>query len=261
MKELVLRPLEQPACGLSAESISCDVFAGKSVEEIEALEVYSGNRRRRLGDFFSVSGEAGDTPEETRIVIEGDVPRTKWIGRGMSAGEILVKGSTGMYTGAWMRGGRILVQGSVDSFAGMMMSGGELEVQGDAGDYLGCAYRGEWKGMRGGSILVHGNAGSEAGHCLSGGRVTVMGRAESFAGVRMRSGLLVLGSAESRVGAQMTGGSIVVLSRTEMLPSFELVDRVSSPEIEGVSFEGVFEVYAGDLAERNPKGRVYLKVE
>jgi len=261
VKEVVLEPVSQPECGLVAEVVSCDVFAGRSRKEIEELEVYAGNRRRKLGDFFSVSGSAADSPEETRIVIAGSVERTKWIGRGMSAGEIVVEGSTGMYTGAWMKGGRIVVKGSVDSFAGMMMDGGELVVQGDAGDYLGCAYRGEWRGMRGGSIVVHGNAGSEAGHCLSGGRVTVKGRAESFAGVRMHSGLLVLGSAERRVGAQMTGGSIVVLAETELLPSFELIERVTSPEIEGVRFEGVFEVYAGDLAERNAKGRVYVKVE
>jgi len=261
VKEVVLEPVSQPDCGLVAEVISCDVFAGRSIREIEELEVYAGNRRARLGEFFSVSGSAADSAEETRIVITGSVEKTKWIGRGMSAGEIVVEGSTGMYTGAWMKGGRITVKGDVDSFAGMMMSGGEIEVHGRAGDYLGCAYRGEWRGMRGGSIVVHGDAGTEAGHCLSGGRVTVMGRAESFAGVRMRSGLLVLGSAEPRVGAQMTGGSIVVLSPAELLPSFELVERVSSPEVEGVRFEGVFEVYAGDLAERNAKGRLYVKVE
>ncbi|MFV2040463.1 MAG: hypothetical protein ACC644_00535 [Candidatus Hydrothermarchaeales archaeon] len=69
MKELVLKVKEQPAVGLEAENIAPAVFAGKSASEIGALPVFEGNRERQISDFFEVSGEAGATSAETRIVI------------------------------------------------------------------------------------------------------------------------------------------------------------------------------------------------
>ncbi len=262
MQEVVLTPKEQPSYGLIAECISCDVFAGKSIEEIEALPVYYGNKQGKLGDFFDVSGEVASSAEEMRIVIAGDVTKTRWIGREMSAGEIVVKGSAEMYVGAWMRGGRIVVEGDVGAFSGMLMRGGELRVEGNAGDYLGCSYRGEWRGMSGGTIIVEGNAGMEVGQNLNGGRIFVKGSVESFAGVRMKKGLLVVGSATDRVGAQMTGGTIVVLgSILRLLPSFDFAGEVENPEIDGESFEGVFKKYTGDHAERNAKGVLYVRKE
>ncbi|NOZ58557.1 MAG: formylmethanofuran dehydrogenase subunit C [Euryarchaeota archaeon] len=261
MREVVLTPKEQPPYGLIAECISCDVFAGRSIEEIEALPVYYGNRQGKLGDFFDVAGEPADKAGELRIIIEGDVTKTRWIGRDMSAGEIVIKGSADMYVGAWMSGGRIVVEGDVGTFSGMQMRGGELHVKGSAGDYLGCSYRGEWRGMSGGRIVVEGNAGAEVGQNLNGGRIFVRGSVDTFAGVRMKKGLLVVGSAIDRVGAQMTGGAIVVLNGVQrLLPGFDPAGDVENPEIEGESFEGVFRKYTGDHAERNARGVLYIKV-
>jgi formylmethanofuran dehydrogenase subunit C len=262
MKEVVLTPKEQPSYGLIAECISCDVFAGKSIDEIKALPVYYGNKQGELGDFFEISGEVASSAEEQRIVIAGDVPKTRWIGKEMSAGEIVVKGSAEMYVGAWMRGGKIIVEGNVGAFSGMLMQGGELYVKGNAGDYLGCSYRGEWRGMRGGTIIVEGNAGMEVGQNLNGGRIFVKGSVESFAGVRMKKGLLVVGSATDRVGAQMVGGTIVVLGNVlRLLPSFDPAGEVENPSVADESFEGVFNKYTGDHAERHAKGVLYVRKE
>lgn len=262
MREVVLTPREQPSYGLIAECISCDVFAGKGIEEIEALPVYYGNKQGKLGEFFDITGEVAERAEDMRIVIAGDVTKTRWIGKEMSAGEIVIRGSADMYVAAWMRGGRVVVEGDVGAFSGMQMRGGELHVKGSAGDYLGCSYRGEWRGMSGGRIIVEGNAGAEAGQNLSGGRIFVKGSVESFAGVRMKKGLIVAGSATDRVGAQMVGGTIVVLGSVQrLLPSFDLAGEVENPEVEGESFEGVFKKYTGDHAERNAKGVLYVRKE
>ncbi len=259
MKEIVLVPREQPDYGLIAECISCDVFAGRSLEEIENLPVYYGNRRGKLADFFDVSGEVAGRAEEQRIIIDGNVTKTRWIGRGMSAGEIVVRGSADMYVGAWMSGGRIVVEGDAGAFSGMQMRGGELHIMGNAGDYLGCSYRGEWRGMSGGRIVVDGNAGAEVGQNLNGGVIFVRGCVGTFAGVRMKKGLLVAGSAIDRVGAQMVGGTIVVLGKVErLLPSFDFKGEVENPAAGDEKFAGRFRKYTGDHAERNAKGVLYV---
>jgi len=263
MKTVTLAPKEQPPVGLDADAITPENFAGKGMEEISALELYCGNRCSKLGDFFDVSGEAGESAEETRIVIEGSVPKTKRIGEGMRGGEIVVKGDVDMYVGAGMRGGRILVEGSAGSFAGLRMRGGELVIKGDAGDCLGAAYRGDWRGMRGGTILVHGSAGSEIGTFMKGGKITIKGDAGSFAGVHMKKGLIVIeGSAAGRLGGEMTGGAIVVKgSAGELLPGFAKDGEVKDIEVEGEKFGGTFLKFSGDHAEARAKGVIYAGKE
>jgi len=261
MKEIVLKPLEQPIYTLEAKVITPDNFAGKTLEEISELKVYYGNQTAALKDFFEVSGETSENPEELRIVIDGDVSKTKRIGQEMKAGEILIKGSAGMYVGALMKGGKITVEGNVDSFSGMMMTGGEIHIKGSAGDYLGCTYRGDRLGMRGGVIVVEGDAGIETGQYLNGGKIIVKGSTGAFTGVHMKKGLIVVeGKAGARVGAQMTGGAIVVKGGIEsLLPSFDFDEKVENPSVDDESFEGIFDKYSGDYAEKGAKGSLYVK--
>src|SRR3990172_8809572 len=106
MKEVVLKPKGQPMVGLMAEVISPDVFAGKNLSEIKGLPVFEGRLEKKLEDFFEATGESGSTAAETRIVIDGDVDRTKRIAQGMTAGEVIVKGSVGMHLGSRVKGGK-----------------------------------------------------------------------------------------------------------------------------------------------------------
>ena len=99
-----------------------------------------------------------------KIVVKGDVKKVKYLGFKISAGEMVIEGSTDLYVGAWMTGGKILAKGNVEAFAATGMKGGELIIEGNAGNYLGAAYRGDWRGMSGGKILVKGNAGSRYRH-------------------------------------------------------------------------------------------------
>jgi formylmethanofuran dehydrogenase subunit C len=262
MREIILVPKDQPRVGLQAEVIKPEEFAGKDIEEIKNLEVFCGNRKSKLGDFFEVSGSKADDAGELRIVIDGSVSRTKRIGEEMGAGEIQIKGDVDMYVGAKMKGGKIVVEGNADSFAGQQMRGGELLIKGNVKDYLGASYRGDWRGMKGGSIVVEGNAGSELGEFMMGGRIAVKGDCGPFAGVHMKKGLIVIGgSTPGRVGAEMVGGNIVVMGEIEsMLPSFMLKGEEENIEIDGERFEGRFEKYSGDHAERNAKGTLYKKI-
>jgi formylmethanofuran dehydrogenase subunit C len=263
MGEIVLKVKEQPKVGLEAEVIKPEEFAGRTIEEIKELPVFCGNRASKLGDFFEVSGSKTDNAEELKIVIDGDVSRTKRIGEKMFTGEIVIKGNAGMYVGAWMSGGKITVEGNVDSFAGLQMRGGELIIKGNAGDYLGASYRGDWRGMSGGKIIVEGDAGKEVGVFMSGGEIHVKGNCGAFAGVHMKKGLIVIGGdAAERLGAEMKGGNIVVLGSTVgMLPSFKLEGEVSDLKLDGGEFLGKFKKYVGDFAEgQTVKGTVYCKL-
>lgn len=150
MTEVILRPKGSIDIMVEAEVINPDIFAGKTISEIQQLIVWQGAKQLPLCEFFDVEGSAGSTAADTKIIVKGDVPRVKHIGHGMKAGEIVIEGSSGMHVGSEMIGGSILVKGDACSWAGMEMKGGTLHIIGNAGDHVGCAYRGSWRGMNGG---------------------------------------------------------------------------------------------------------------
>jgi formylmethanofuran dehydrogenase subunit C len=110
---LTLTLRDEPTVPLETEGLSPDRLATRRRGEVEALAVWHGNRRAQVGDFFAVSGSAG---EELRV--EGDLRRVKFLGAGMTAGRMTIVGDAGMHTGAGMRGGELVVAGAVGDFAG-----------------------------------------------------------------------------------------------------------------------------------------------
>jgi formylmethanofuran dehydrogenase subunit C len=212
---LTLTMREQPAVPLEAEVLSPDRLAGAGREEIEALPVWHGNERTRVGEFFAVSGYGDD------VRIEGDLGRVKFVGAGMTAGRLTVAGDVGMHAGAGMRGGELHVEGDAGAWAGAGMRGGRLVVRGSAGRQLGGVYTGERAGMRGGEIVVHGDAGAHAGAGLRRGLIAVAGRVGDAAGLRMLAGTIVaLGGLGARAGAGMRRGSIVTMAPATPLATF-----------------------------------------
>src|ERR671935_1357450 len=203
---LTLALREQPVVPLEAEVLCPDMLAVASREEIEALPVWHGNERTRVGEFFAISGSGDD------VRIEGDLSRVKFIGAGMTAGRLTVAGDVGMHAGAGMRGGELHVEGDAGDWAGAGMRGGTLVVRGSAGRRLGGAYAGERAGMRGGEIVVHGDAGAQAGAGVRRGLIAVAGRIGDAAGLRMLAGAIVaLGGVGARPGAGMRRGSLVTM--------------------------------------------------
>ncbi|HJK66716.1 MAG TPA: formylmethanofuran dehydrogenase subunit C [Methanocorpusculum sp.] len=245
---------KQPELYLEADLITPDQFAGKSVEEIGAIEISEGKIKYPLSAFAKIEGASGATAAETKIVLNGDWTRVKRIGQQMTAGEIVINSNTDMYTGGWMKGGKITVNGNVDSFTGIAMAGGELTVNGSAQNHVGCAYRGDWRGMTGGVLRVTGNAGNDVGTFMRGGTIIIEGDVFIHVLTHGEGGTIIIkGDVEGRVGGQAVKGDIYVFGKIEyMMPGYRYVDDVEA-EVDGE--KAVFAHYIGDLGERHPTSK------
>jgi formylmethanofuran dehydrogenase subunit C len=251
MRTITLKPLKSLEVTVEAEKISPDAMAGVASGQIGAIEVFEGNRRRRLSDLFEVSIEGGIAPAaETLIKLEGDLSKVKRIGEGMSAGRIEVLGNIGMRAGANMRGGTLAIQGNADDWLGREMQGGKITVSGNCGNYAGSGYRGEKCGMRGGEIEISGNAGSYLGEHICGGSIRVLGDGGDFPGAVNQGGTIFIGGRAYLPGAEMTKGSITVRGEAKVLPSYKKAEVV---ELEGTAYQK----YIGDAVE-NGKGELFV---
>ena len=205
-----------PEVPIEAECLSPVRLKGLSQSGIERLKILHGNRTVRVGDFFRVTGNG-----QLFLRLQGDLSRVKYIGAGMTEGEVRIDGSVGMHLGAGMSGGLIHVSGDASDWVGPEMSGGRIVVMGNAGHMVGSAYRGQRVGIQGGEILVHGNVKNELGSAMRRGLIAVGGQAGDFVGVNMRAGtIVVMGGMGIRAGAGMIRGSIVSFEPLEMMPSF-----------------------------------------
>jgi len=266
METVTITMKNQPALYLEADNVAPDKFAGKTASQIADLHVYEGNTTSTLGKYFEVAGNAGATAADTRIVVKGDVKKIKYLGMKMSAGELVVEGSTDLYAGAWMSGGTMLVKGNVEAFAATGMKGGELIIEGNAGNYLGSAYRGDWRGVSGGKILVKGNAGSDVGQYMLGGEIVINGNADVHVMTHAEGGKVTIkGNAKSKLGGQLVDGTIIVFGTIDvMMPGFKFVDNV---ELEVDGTKAKFAHFIGDTGERHKKrkgqliyGNLYKKI-
>ena len=254
---IVLTPLRQFQFPVMADCISPDVFQGKSVAEIATLDLWEGNRQKKLGDLFKIKEDPTETPN---ITLKGDVSEVRRVGMGMTSGEIVVNGNVGMHLGEKMAGGKITVKGDTAGWAGSGMKGGFIEILGNAGDYLASPYRGSSVGMSKGKIIVHGNVGSDVAVFLKGGVIKVHGNAGPFLGFRMRGGIVYIEkNIGNRVGACMIGGKIVVLGvLEELMPTFTINGVKPKVKIdEGEKVTGPFYVFLGDLAETG-NGKLFV---
>ena len=214
---------------LEVEGITPDVVRGKSLAEIEKLEIFEGNVKTRLAEFFSVSGDEADECQEW----EGDLTGVHWIGAKMLSGKIVVHGNVGRHVGSEMRGGEIHVLGDASDWVGGEMHGGLIHVRGKAGHLIGAAYRGSAKGMTKGTILIGGDAGNEIGHSMRRGIIAVGGNIGDLAGINMLAGSIFLwGDSGIRHGAGMKRGTIAFLGKNAppLLPTFRRACRYR-PEV------------------------------
>ncbi|MCD6210391.1 MAG: formylmethanofuran dehydrogenase subunit C [Methanophagales archaeon] len=261
MQQISLKLKEEVMKGVAkipivVDSLTPDKLFGKSEAEIKAEKVWWGNRQENTGDLFEVEvdGEAGSA-SEVKIVLDGDLSRVKYIGAGMTAGEIEANGDVDMHCGAMMRGGKITVHGNADCWAGREMHGGELLIEGDAGANLCAMYRGEITGMTGGKVVVEGDAGECVGQYMAGGEILIKGNVDILAGLNMKGGRITIEGNAVMPGADMTGGEIIVKGKVEdMIPSFRFVE-VST--LDGAQYRK----YSGDLAmtEKRAKGLLYVR--
>jgi formylmethanofuran dehydrogenase subunit C len=261
MADLAITAVRQFRIPITAECVSPDCVAGKSLREIELTQVWEGNRRVKLGSLFRVAGEIGRTPKDCVIKILGNVSAVRRIGYQMSGGSIQINGDAGMYVGERMKGGTITVSGDAGSWLGTQMRGGQIEVKGNVGDSVGGSVRGGNKGMRGGTITIHGDCGTEAGAWMQNGTIRIKGNCDIYAGIHMRNGtVLVERECQGRAGAQMTGGKIIVLGNAGgILPSFQFEEIRERAKAGDERIPGPFYLFSGDVNEAG-KGQLFARV-
>ncbi len=214
---------------LEVEGITPDAVRGLSLADVEKLEVFEGNVKARLADFFSVSGDPADEIHDW----DGDLAGVHWIGAKMLSGRIVVHGDGGRHIGSEMRGGEIHVLGNASDWVGGEMHGGLIHVRGNAGHLVGSAYRGSAKGMTKGTILIAGHAGNEIGHSMRRGLIAIGGNIGDLAGLNMLAGsVFIFGEAGIRHGAGMKRGTLAFLgpAAPPLLPTFRRACRYR-PEI------------------------------
>ena len=265
MNTVTLTVKKVPDLFLECENVNPDIFAGKTADQIGKLGTYQGKETSALSEYFTIAGNAGTTAADTKIVVNGDCSKMKYLGAKMTAGEMVVNSDCDMYTGSWMKGGKLTVNGNVHSFCGLAMAGGEFTINGNAGNYLCAAYRGDWRGMSGGVLRVKGNAGSDVASFMTGGTLIVEGDVDIHLGTHMEGGKIILkGNANRRVGGQLVKGEIYVFGKINvMMPGYKPAGEVEN-EVDGA--KATFVDYIGDLGERHPKskgqivyGHLYMK--
>lgn len=192
-----------------------DNLAGKSLAEIAAIELQTGNRKLRADEVFGIDGE-----DAAKVVFKNSSAKLDYIGKSNQSGEIVVEGDAGAYLGFQLKGGVIHVSGSVGAYAAAELKAGEINIAGDAGDFLGAALPGNKKGMQGGVVIVKGNAGDRVGDHLRRGAILIEGNAGAYLGSRMTAGTIgVLGEVGIYPGYAMKRGTLLLLKSPVEIPA------------------------------------------
>ncbi len=192
-----------------------DNLAGKSLDEIAAIELQNGNRKVRADAIFTLSGD-----DHLNIVFKNALDKLDYIGKGNSNGEISVEGDGGAYLGFQLQGGTINVTGSVGAYAACELRNGVINIGGNAGDFLGAALPGNKKGMQGGVVIVKGNAGERVGDHMRRGSILIEGSAGAYLGSRMTAGTIaVLGEVGAYPGYAMKRGTLLLLTAPSAIPA------------------------------------------
>lgn len=218
---LVISLQTKTSIPLEVDAVRLQIVRNQSPDDVKSTPVQFGNRQVSLGEFFEVTGCAG---EDNELVWEGDLGHVKLIGAHLSEGRIRVEGDAGMHLGAEMTGGEIIVNGNAADWVGAEMHGGRIHVHGNAGHLLGAVYRGGRRGMTGGEILIDGDAGNEIGHSMRRGLIAVGGNSGDAPGFAMIAGsILLFGEPGIRPGAGMKRGTIAFFDSQhtpQLLPTF-----------------------------------------
>lgn len=191
-----------------------DHLVGKSLAEIAAIPLQSGNRTLRTDEVFKLNGT--DTSHLRFVKATAKLDN---IGKGLTGGAVTVEGDAGAYLGMQMKGGKIEVSGNVGAYAACEMKNGEVLIRGNAGDFLGAALPGNRKGMAGGVVIVKGDAADRVGDHLRRGAILIEGNAGAYLGSRMVAGTIaVAGTVGAHPGYAMNRGTLLLLKTPDAVP-------------------------------------------
>ena len=195
----------------TAQRIDCspltpDLLADKTIAQITAIELVTGNKTERADTLFDISGE--DTSD---IKFANSTDKLDFIGRNMTTGTITVEGNVGAYLGLFLEGGQITVTGDTGVYTACEMKSGQIKINGNAGDFVGGARPGYKNGMTGGTVIVTGNTGARTGDHMRRGMILIEGNAGDYCAARMISGTIaVLGNVGTHLGLGMKRGTVLL---------------------------------------------------
>ena len=138
---------------VEVEGLTPSAAGRMTLAEIERFEIFHGNRKIPLAEFFEVRGD----PQDGRFEFEGNLSGVHWIGAKMSDGEIHVHGDAGRHVGSEMTGGVIHVHGNASDWVGAEMNGGLIHVHGTVLVLGACGNRPAANMRRGTVGLLGGN--------------------------------------------------------------------------------------------------------
>ncbi len=203
---------QEPPQRIDLSAITPDRLAGKSVADIEKIEIGTTRVSTRVGDVFKVAG--GDLKN---VRYEGGSSRFDLLGaKLLPEFSIHVDGDVGQQLGRLASGGKITVSGNAGAYAASGNVGALIEIKGDVGELLAAPLAGELGGMSGGRVVVRGKAGARAGDRLRRGILIIEGDAGEDLGSRLIAGtIIVLGETAGRVGYLNKRGSLILGKRKD----------------------------------------------
>lgn len=207
MSALTFTLKQAPIQRVDCSALTPDKLVNKSVADIAAIALPSGNRAVRVDSLFDVSGDNAD-----HIVFENSHDKLDFIGNQMTFGTIEINGNVGAYLGAMMTSGFIIMTGNTGIYTACEMAGGQIKINGNAGDFVGGARVGQKNGMTGGTVIVAGNTGDRTGDHMRRGYILIEGNAGDYCGGRMVSGTIaVMGDVGAHLGFSMKRGTLLLL--------------------------------------------------
>jgi len=217
VKPLLFALRQEPTQRLDLSALTPDRLIGRTLKEIEDIEIGTTKVAVKVGDVFKL--RPGDPHA---LHFEGGSERFDLLGAKLLPGfSIYVEGDVGFGLGRNAKGGEISVIGDAGPYAASGMTGGRIEIDGDAGEFLCGPLAGEIAGMAGGRVIVRGNVGARAGDRLRRGIIIIEGDAGEDFGARAIAGTLVLlGKTSGRIGYLNKRASLVMAHHADLGPTY-----------------------------------------
>ncbi|PPD45860.1 MAG: formylmethanofuran dehydrogenase subunit C [Methylocystis sp.] len=208
---------QEPPQRVDLSALTPDRLAGKSLADIEKIEIGTTRASIKVGDLFKIA--QGDLKT---LRYEGGSSRFDLVGAKLLPGFSLhVDGDVGLQLGRLAKGGKITVAGSAGAYAASGNEGAHIEIKGDACELLAAPLAGELAGMSGGRVVVRGKAGARAGDRLRRGILIIEGDAGEDLGSRLIAGTIIaLGKTAGRVGYLNKRGSLVLAKHPKLSATY-----------------------------------------
>jgi glutamate synthase domain-containing protein 3 len=175
-------------------------------------------------DLRAVSAELRSLLSDGKVVIS-DAAHLHGLCAGLKAGDIMIKGDGGDYTGALNDGATIRVKGNVGRYLADNMTKGTVLVDGSAGYGVG-AY------CYGGTIMVNGDAGDFAAVMNKGATIVVNGNVGDEVATYMLAGdVVIVGNAGNNLANYLIRGNVYIGGEWASLGHNTLLEEMTADDV------------------------------